>query len=39
MAESSTLARLRAEVPALSRTVHGQPVVYLDYAATAPTPM
>jgi len=38
MPETIDLAAVRAQVPALSRTVHGRPVAYLDHAATAPTP-
>lgn len=38
MTEPLDVARLRAEVPALSREVHGHRVTYLDHAATAPTP-
>jgi cysteine desulfurase/selenocysteine lyase len=29
---------IRAQIPALSRTVHGKPLVYLDNAATTPRP-
>ena len=37
-AASLDVARIRADFPALSRTVHGKPLVYLDNANTAQRP-